>query len=1427
MKKKRAAIVMLVIAMVAVLIAWIEKPVWSQVLARTVTTSLNEHINGTVAFSSLSVSLDGRVTLADPVVTDHKGRTVITGQAIDVSLDWWHILQAGVNGGNPVGAISAVDIQKPAVYLQENSQKQWNVVDLVKSDSSSSDAGFRGTVRLHDGDIQALLADGTDISADSVNGALDFSNYPAVGGDVSTKVDGKALSVSGTYSSGRQYNAVLKGDSVRAVYLADFIPSDVKAVVQAGTIDNVYARISQTHNGTTLSGQADVNGGKGNVAGYAIDELQGHVVLTSDAVTLEHVSGTVNQQAFQASGTIKINTGSPVFDINVAASDVDVAALAQGLTLPFSGNIGTRCHVWGTTDDWSAAGTVTMPDIMAQGVAVHNASVSFTYDQGVADISSLSADVAGGHVEGTGRYNQNSGDFSAAVKTDAISLEQIPQIPVSILGTVSGQADVQGNVNDLSKIHAVGNMAATGISYNGIDAESAQIDFSYDKGMLFVHQASAVIGGGTVLASGTYGGAATDLSVVLQDIPLGLASSYAGVPLTGLVSATGRVFGSNPDWDGEFTATAGTVQGAPFDTIHGIIQGRGSRIQIPTVLWQYKDGSHRGSGYADLDSRRIHLSVQTSHMRLERLLPLVGKDNLPLTGWVDNQIDVDGPLDQLSATGSVQLTNGSAYGYLYKSASVRYRLDKGTVYLADGDIAAYQSHIRFYGTVGDTLAVHVESPDLDIAKALPQTRFPRKGHIVLNAYIGGTLSDPTAVGSIAADSLELNHMPVTGLKGDFGYYGGIARITDFSFHQGGGTYQASGYWNTSSGWIKAQASVSNGNIASWIQLLNLPLQKVNGTIDGEIIVGGTMQNPEGTIRGKMTGVVLDGYAVEPADIDVSLQNGIVKVKKLSLNVDGGLLKAEGTYALHGPVNMQMGCNNFNSKILLDILGKTDIPVETRLDGAVIIGGTGDHISADMSVQMNGGTINGISFTNIYGLANIRDGVIHINQALIAREPYKASAYGDIPLAALTGGTGTKETMNVVLKLDHAGLDALTFLTPVVTSGTGDLAGSIKVTGTLSQPLLHGTLSVQNGTITFRDVDNPLENIDASLVLDGTKATLTSTGGMGKKKHKGTYSLSGTVQWAGTKIVSYDGKAILDKLDIQCPYYKGPISGQLALDQGEKLPRLSGIVNVTDAMVNVPLSMEMSGSSSDMEMNLTVALGKNVRLYNPLLYDLIVTGTANFQGTVSHPLPSGRYEAQRGSVRYLDTKFSVTKATADFSQVDSFLPYLNVEAHGRVSQYNIMLNLMGPVEHMRLILKSQPPLSRQQIISLLTLRNAGKNSSSISSEDVSSLVGAGLRMTLNSLGITSELERFLSLDMLNITTGTLDSSNRITAENKNYYNIEMGKYLFNDFMITAAFGLNHGDNRVGMRYDLGTHFGLNAWHTSDGSTFGGAMYRYSF
>lgn len=71
----------------------------------------------------------------------------------------------------------------------------------------------------------------------------------------------------------------------------------------------------------------------------------------------------------------------------------------------------------------------------------------------------------------------------------------------------------------------------------------------------------------------------------------------------------------------------------------------------------------------------------------------------------------------------------------------------------------------------------------------------------------------------------------------------------------------------------------------------------------------------------------------------------------------------------------------------------------------------------------------------------------------------------------------------------------------------------------------------------------------------------------------------------------------------------------------------------------------------------------------------------------------------------------------------------------------MLTLRGQADNMDLLLRSDPPLTKPQIVSLITLRNSnGRPQSSIGEEDMSSLLGSGIRMTLNSLGITQSLEK---------------------------------------------------------------------------------------
>lgn len=86
-------------------------------------------------------------------------------------------------------------------------------------------------------------------------------------------------------------------------------------------------------------------------------------------------------------------------------------------------------------------------------------------------------------------------------------------------------------------------------------------------------------------------------------------------------------------------------------------------------------------------------------------------------------------------------------------------------------------------------------------------------------------------------------------------------------------------------------------------------------------------------------------------------------------------------------------------------------------------------------------------------------------------------------------------------------------------------------------------------------------------------------------------------------------------------------------------------------------------------------------------------------------------------------------------------------------------------------------------------------------------------------------KVLKLDKLTVTTGSLDYQDEKADVGDDYYNIEMGKYIMNNFMVTAAFGLNHDDNRFGFEYTP-NRFGIAAWKSNDDSFIGG-VYRFNF
>ena len=829
---------------------WMEKPALTQMASNMITTTANSKLNGTLGFSSLDISLTGQVVLAKPVIKDPQGRIVFEGEDVRIYVNPSKIVTA-LKEGEMLQALDTADVNKPVLHLWQNSDGSWNVTSILKKTDSTSDSGFRGVIRVHDGTVRAQLPDNTLVVGNDVTASVSFADYPSMAIDADMAVDGKKITAHGSYASSRQYDFVINAEAVDGRYASFLIPASNDVVLQKGTVKNAKVRVADSHKGFFMSGQADFADGKLDVNGIAVDELKGHADLTTNDVTLSGVEGLANGQSFRIDGKVVTNGDVPVFNLNVDVPGADVTAFSSYLPDGFSGTADFKGVVWGSAQDVSAKGTVGLHNFTYNGYTVDEASADVNYSDQAVTIDSLSAKAFGADIRGKGQYDVKTGAYAAEADVNGLDVTAVPKMPVAAMGVVSASLRAVGNSQD-SSIAATGTVQASNLSYNGLTADQASADVTYDGHIVTVHNGHAEAGSGSLDISGSYDvdQQRPQFSFTAHDLPLDMASPLLSIPMSGTADAAGHIDGQN--WDLAFSAKDGQIKGMAFDSINGSAHGQGKQIEIPALYWRRGEGLHTLTGRADLDSRTVDASLTTSHIRVEQLLPLVGKDDLPLTGWADNTVTIKGTLDNPSAVGSFRLTSGSYAGYLYKNISADYRLDKGTVYLSNGDISSYTASVALEGSIGDTLNLDVTGKNIDVSRLAPQNQTPRSGSFNLTAHIGGTMSAPTATGSLTAANLVVNQMVLNDIHGEFAYYDNILRLTNLHFSQLDGNYDANLIYNTKTSFIRGQATVVNGDIAGLIKVADFPVQDITGKLNGQIDVSGTSDNPTVSMKGNIS-----------------------------------------------------------------------------------------------------------------------------------------------------------------------------------------------------------------------------------------------------------------------------------------------------------------------------------------------------------------------------------------------------------------------------------------------------------------------------------------------------------------------------------------------------------------------------------------------
>ena len=1418
-KRYRVALTLAVISAITLGGAQLLRPIGERIVSPIIKEQLNTAINGTASYDNFTIDWDGSVRITNLEIDDAKGQRVATVPETVVTISPVEALKLPFMDTSAISLIRSVTLHKPDVLVKETSPNTWNVTTLIKKSDSSTSMDFRGLVTVDDAAVTLQMHNGRKVQIAKGNGTLTFGKYPVIDGAVTALVDGQQVQLRGSYTNDdtADFSLYVKADSISLDYVNDVIPSDVSATLTSGTANNIALTLARTDGHYRYDGTVALkNVGaiyKKDGKTYTVRNGQSYVSLHDTAVTITNGRVIANDQPIFFHGTVTANDmTNPTLNLSVSAQDVDATAFGDyGVT----GRISASATIGGTVNKPMVDGHVTARDVHYSDYFIREANADVIYDGNTLTIPDFSIDPGFGAAKGTASYTIDTGAYKVTASTVDVPLSMLQeQIGMPITGTVTGAVAVSGFSHESAPRSIKANLTGTAISAQGITLDSADAQIRGENGQYTIDYLNGTMGAGHFTAYGTVSTETVALNFHGSALPLSALQSYAGQSMDGTVTVSGHVSGalSNPTVAVKVSSNGGHIAGVRYDSLFGDVTIEDKVATIKQGFLQAGHGYYTVSGAAHLTGEKtVDLRAQAETVRIENVAKSF--TDLPITGWLSARAHIMGTMASPTVRAHIHAWDGSVYGKLFTDINFGIRYQGDTLTIRNLTASAYGASFYGGGTMnGKSLDFNIFGDKIYLAPWLKDYADVR-GYLTAQGHLSGTTDKPIFEGSVGSDKLNINGTVLTDIRGSVYVDPTVVNFQNLEFSQGerGKFVLQGGMTLTGEKRLFGYATMENGDLTSLVSLSGLNLHNTTGLVNGRIDLGGNLDNPDVALKGTIDDLTINNNVLGTSQIDVALKNRRLTVNTFQVPVGEGLLAAAGHADLDGESDIQIAANKVDPSLLMPITGK-EIPLQGNLNFIANITGATKNPKVELSADMTNIIYNGVFLDRAYAMVTMEDKVIKIQQLVGQRGQYKSKIYGDIPLAALYTSSylppGDKSAMDLVVDVNDADLAVLPLMTPLVTEGVGPLKGAVHITGSYTHPEANGTISVANGLISFKGVKKELKNVNAQVRFTGTKAELLGGADMGN----GNMGLSGAIAWSGTTLNSYSGVVQFNNLEVQHEYFKGPLNGEIGFVEKNGLPTVTGHIDLANDTIAIPLSFDTTGGGTPLGLDITVNVGKKVNLYSGGLYDITMKpGSAYIGGTTEVPNIDGKFAVDKGTIKYLNNSFRINKGEASF-QPGSFLPYLDLMANARVSSYQIMLSVKGPVDHMDLKLNSDPHLEERQIISLLTFGYSNGNSSEFTSQDANALLAAGLKSAV--LGyVEGTVKGTLGLDLINITTGSLDQSEPINKSTNNYYNIEIGKYLLPNLMVTMSRGLNNSGNKYTLQYDINNHFSLYGTRTS--------------
>ena len=1361
-------------------------------------------INGSITLKDITWNGGLSAEVGQLEVKDAQGQKIAEIPRIIVHLRPWLALDKGAR------AVSRVELVRPQVYLSMDDKQQWNMAKLLKS-SDSDETPFYGLLEISNGVMHIAMPQGQwDIP---VSGTVNGGANPkfALGLRLGSGVD--TLAVGGLVTTKGEGRIELKSDKLALA---------------------PYAALAKHY-----AGVEELKGDLSKLALIYVNEKGKQ--RYSGEVNLAGLEGKM--QLGDAKHSLKLDGQVRAHDSYLNISSLE--AVVDGQKLALEGEADLR-----DTDAPSAKGVLTADKLAYEGYKLEKLRLPFRGDKKEIILENVAAAYGGGAIKGNATYSREE-----KVLTGDLELKDVthvtpdrPKDDVHINAKLALLAKV---LEDKLQLHAATEVME--LEWRGLKINRMNMDGAVDKNGLAIDHFSAFAGErGMILATGNVNKAGElHIEGRMTDFPVHPVLAAAGKEGSGLCSMGFAVGGklTAPEFAGVLQLTQAEFMEQKIKEAHGFVALKDNQLTIKNFRANMEQGHHIVSGLVDLRGEEpyVDLSLETYGVRIEPIMALIlGKKDVPVTGNLDNIMQVRGTTSQPYVYGEVHASDGSAMEQLYNSVDGRYLYDKGTLELEDFLIKAFYADVKLDGTMADDGRLNFDM----VAKNVDLAHLPIKdetidlgGKVNAKGHIGGKITAPTFRGDVDSDKVLINGEALTELSGTVDGRGLPYNMFKVSFKQpykhdpsNYGLYTADVNLNLQEKYMQGKVQMLWGDIGGLLRMARMDYD-INGQMQGLLDFC-----PQGKGSGLNISITADDVKIHELNYAHMELKGNIKKTLLTLDevklqeqdgiTDRGLITAGGQIELKEQgFNLSMQAFKANPAIVTAVM-KDPPEIKGEMDMQVQLAGTVAKPSGKGSLEIINGSVAGVGVDKLNAELVLKNDTIKLEYLVASKDAYSVKASGDIPLDVFRSKEqrrNPRSQMNITMDLNEARLGILPALSKMVEWGVGETNGQVRLAGTLEEPLLYGSLKIADGAVKIKDLDTALENINLDVDFAGNTVLLRN---VSTKLGKGTLSAEGSYALQTTEKDAYKLHIKADNAELASQIFTGRFNSEIEIvpqkyrdrkkakgnvpPPVEYRPLIKGQLKLDDVVVNMPTVPEIGEGESNFGLDMKVELGKKIHLYNSYLYDIWLNGAIHIKGSTLFPIVDGTIKADKGTISYLRTDFKLQKAGLVWVEPGTFLPNVNLESTARFSRYRIYMKVNGPVEKMDLVLTSDPPLERNTIVRMLTLQRDTAGSNEVTSEDMNNLMTVGLQMTV--LGdVETWIKQTLGLDQFRIYTGKVrsgigfesakDRSQDLTTDERNQYNVLVSKYLNNNFMFGYTTSFDALDRSIFGQYDISRHMNI--------------------